>query len=128
MGRKRYDGSAGELRSRMDAYFAALEDDPDRRGGPSDLLSALGLDMETARRLCEQPSYREHARVLKEAATRLRGHLETAPAWAGSNGSKAMFLARQTLWDGLSYQDKKEGAAKAPEIHIRFGGGEGAFD
>ncbi len=127
---KRFKISADELRDRLERYFSALGEDPERRGGPSDLLAALDLDMETARWLtCDAgPPYREHAKILREAATRLRGHLETAKSWSGSNASKSAFLVRQTLWDGLAYQERKEGPVKAPEIQIRFGCGADAFD
>lgn len=124
MDNRRRADSAEALARRIDGYFAALEDDPSRRGGPSDLLAAMGMDMETARRLAQVTAGRnkELGRLLREAATRLRAHLETAPAWAGSNASKAVFLIKQQLWDGAAYTDKRE-AGKPAAAEVRFGGG-----
>lgn len=123
MARGRYAYGEEELERRIEGYFTALADDPTRRGGPSDLLSALELDMPTAIRMAEERSgpYRGYGRLMRNAATRLRAHLETSPAWAGSNGSKSVFLIKQPLWDGQCYADKREQGAG--EIRVVFGRG-----
>ncbi len=111
---------ARRLEAEIERYFAELESDPTRRGGPSDLLARLGLDMESAARLTGEDG--RCGRAMRAAATRLRAHLETSPAWAGSNGSKAMFLIKQRLWDGRSYADKWEDGS-GTTIHVLFGNG-----
>ena len=131
-GRKRYEYGEQELAERLQQYFAALDNDPTRRGGPSDLLSALQLDMPTAMAMARETvgPYKGCGRLMRQAATRLRAHLETSPAWAGSNGSKSVFLIKQQLWDGQAYADKRESGGPA-EIQVTFGPGrhvDTAFD
>lgn len=118
---KRQPWSQRQLGQAIDRYFQVLEADPGRRGGPSDLLAALGVDLETARQLAGADD--GCGRLLRQAATRLRAHLETSPAWAGSNGTKAAFLLRQPLWDGLAYADKREAGPGTATIQVTFGPG-----
>lgn len=113
-----YKGGRKVMEERIDAYFRRLEE-AGERGGPSDLLAAIGLDSDTARRLAAGDG--AYGAVLREAATRLRAHLETSPAWAGSNGSKAVFLLKQQLWDGLTYADKRESGGGCAAVQVRFG-------
>ena len=68
---------ATELAQKIDGYFASLEADPAKRGGPSDLLACIGMDMETATTLAGETG--GCGPVLRQAATRLRAHLETSP-------------------------------------------------
>ena len=117
---------ATELAQKIDSYFASLEADPAKRGGPSDLLACIGMDMETATTLAGETG--GCGPVLRQAATRLRAHLETSPAWSGTNGSKSVFLIKQQLWDGQSYTDKRETAAAAPVVQVAFGPTPGADD
>ena len=117
---------AAELAQMIDGYFASLEADPAKRGGPSDLLACIGMDMETATALAGETG--GCGPVLRQAATRLRAHLETSPAWSGTNGSKSVFLIKQQLWDGQSYTDKRETAAAAPVVQVVFGPTPGADD
>lgn len=122
-----YTLSARELEARIHRYFQHLQEDPTVRGGPSDFLSYVELDMPKAREIVQNPPkpYLEHRRLLLQAAVLLRAHLETSPAWANSNSSKSVFLAKQQLWDGLAYTDKPETAANTSNtIHIKFGTGE----
>ena len=123
MAKRRYPYGKEELERRIDGYFAALENDPTRRGGPSELLSALELDMPTAIQMAQESAgpYRRYGRLMRRAATRLRAHLETSPAWAGSNGTKSVFLIKQPLWDGLCYADRREPAAG--DVRVVFGPG-----
>lgn len=127
--KRSYDGDARTLARRINGYFRELEE-KGGRGGPSDLLAAMQLDMDTARWLSGQwdGPYAAHGRLLRQAAVRLRAHLETAQAWAGSNGSKSVFLIKQPLWDGAAYADRREPEAAA--VTVRFGRGEekDAFD
>lgn len=122
---RRYGCGEGELRERIDRYFRALEEDPTRRGGPSDLLAWLEMDMATASRMARETSgtYRGYGELMRSAATRLRAHLETSPAWAGSNGSKSMFLIKQQLWDGQSYSDKRDSGPANTTVRVVFGTG-----
>ena len=116
------------METRIARYFEALENDPARRGGPSDLLAALQLDMPTAISMANETAgpYKGYGRLMRQAATQLRAHLETSPAWAGSNGSKAVFLIKQQLWDGQAYADKRESAGGAAAIQVTFGPGKDA--
>ena len=113
-----YKGGRKVMEEKIDAYFRRLAEKGER-GGPSDLLAAIGLDSETARRLAAGGG--AYSAALRDAATRLRAHLETSPAWAGSNGSKAVFLLKQQLWDGLTYADKRESGTAAAAVQVRFG-------
>ena len=128
--RRRYGYSERQLEEMINGYFTTLEKDPSRRGGPSDLLAALHMDMDTAEQLAGETTgqYRGYGKLLREAATRLRAHLETSPAWSGSNGSKSVFLIKQQLWDGMSYADKRENNGAHAEIRVLFGPGEKAND
>lgn len=107
-----------DLARKIDAYFEALEADPARRGGPSDLLATIGMDMDTATVLAGKAE--GCGPIMRQAATRLRAHLETSPAWSGTNGSKSTFLIKQQLWDGQSYTDKRENTAAAPTVQVIF--------
>lgn len=119
MGAKRTrQWKAAELAREIDAYFTALEADPAKRGGPSDLLAAVGMDMDTATALAGEAG--GCGPVLRQAATRLRAHLETSPAWSGSNGTKSVFLIKQQLWDGQSYTDKRDATAAPPVVQVVF--------
>ena len=126
--RKRCRCSEQQLAAQLDDYSATLENDPTRRGGPSDLLAALHLDMETAEQLCRETEGRNrgYAKLLREAATRLRAHLETSPAWSGSNGTKSVFLIKQQLWDGRAYADKRDAEEVSATVRVLFGPGEDA--
>ena len=70
----------------------------------------------------------ENGRLMRQAATQLRAHLETSPAWAGSNGSKAVFLIKQQLWDGQAYADKRETGGGPAAIQVTFGPGRQSGD
>jgi len=126
---KLYELSPEQLQQKLDAYFSMLGEDPTRRGGPSDLLSYIGMDMETARVLCgnsadkETPEdFKKFCPIMKQAAVRLRAHMETSPAWASCNSSKAIFVLKQPLWDGQAYQDKQEvNTTGNQRVSITFG-------
>ena len=128
--RRRYEYGERELEERIARYFEALENDPARRGGPSDLLAALQLDMPTAMAMAKETTgpYKGYGRLMRQAATQLRAHLETSPAWAGSNGSKAVFLIKQQLWDGQAYADKRETGGGPAAIQVTFGPGRQSGD
>ena len=126
---KVYNYSEKQLADMINQYFQRLEDDPARKGGPSDLLAAMKMDMEMAKNLCNEPpfGYKKHSLLLKEAAVRLRAHLETSPAWANGNSSKAIFTLKQQLWDGQSYVDKQETTNNTnAKIQVVFGSGKDA--
>jgi len=137
---KLYDYSPDQLQDMLNQYFQELNNDPSRRGGPSDLLSYIHMDMVTARVICgtnsdktETPEeYKKLRPILTEAATRLRAHMETSSAWASCNSSKAIFILKQPLWDGIAYQDKQEITNSGKQqVEIVFGSGkeaEKAFD
>lgn len=126
--------SAEKIKARVDAYFEALAADPTKRGGPADLLAAIGMTWDEAVAVCntEIPGYKKHRAELVRAAGMIRAHLETAPAWANGNSSKAIFLTKQQLWDGKSYKDKIETKSDVGgTIRVIFGDGKGlpgAFD
>lgn len=129
-----YPHTARYLAEQIEKYFAALDEDPTRRGGPSDFLAAVDMDFETAVAICntDGTTYKSHRDLMRQAATRLRAHLETSPAWAGSAAVKSMFLCKQELWDGKAYTDKKESKVDAnATVRVIFGDGKGtngAFD
>ena len=71
--------------------------------------------------------YKKHSRIMKAAATRLRAHMETAPAWANGNSSKAIFTLKQQLWDGQAYTDKQEVNSNSnATVKVIFGSGKEA--
>lgn len=114
------------LRALTEDYFAGLSDG-EARGGPSAYLAHVGLDMATARMLCGPHGDPDAAEVLRDAATRLRAHMETAGAWSGGNGAKAQFLLRVPMWDGEAYRDR--GApTMTGSIDVTWGGNEDDFD
>lgn len=126
---KLYEYSDKQLSDMIDQYFMQLDIDPTKRGGPSDLLAFIHMDMETARSITMEPSedYKKHSRIMKTAATRLRAHMETAPAWANGNSSKAIFTLKQQLWDGQAYTDKQEVNSNSnATVKVIFGSGKEA--
>lgn len=126
---KQIDLTAEELEQVIDQYFDYLNSNPVVRGGPSDLLCKIGIDMDTAKSIVAEPPelYIAHARLLKKAATRLRAHIETSPAWCNGNSSKAIFTLKQQLWDGDCYKDKQEIDSKSDAtVRVTFGSGKDA--
>lgn len=126
--------SADKIRQKVDAYFDALTADPTKRGGPADLLVAIGITWDEAVAVCNTDIdyYKKHKRELVRAAGLIRAHLETAPAWANGSSSKAIFLSKQQLWDNRAYVDKQETKSSvSAEVRVVFGDGKGingAFD
>lgn len=121
-----YPLTADQLEQKINSYFQMLRDDPTMRGGPSDLLAYLGMDNKFACELTKKPpgGYEKHSKLMVKAATLMRAHLETSPAWANGNSSKAIFLSKQQLWDGLAYTDKQEINANTNNtVKISFGAG-----
>ena len=120
--------TAEELQQITDKYFDSFRDNPNLRGGPSDYLSLIGMDMALATEICQNPlkPYEAHSKILKSAAVRMRAHLETSPAWGGKDAVKAIYLTKQQLWDGNAYTDRQEVNAKASgTIRIMFGATKG---
>lgn len=118
--------TAEQLQQITDDYFQYLQDNPDARGGASDYLARIGMDMKLATEICQDPlkPYAEHSKILKEAAVKLRAHFETSPAWSGKDAVKAIYLTKQKLWDGDAYTDRQEVSQKtAGAIRIMFGKG-----
>ena len=121
-----YSLSASELASRIDSYFQMLKDNPSIKGGPSDFLSYVDLDITKAREIVKNPlkPYEEHKKLLLKAAVMLRAHLETSPAWSGKDAAKAIYLTKQQLWDGQAYTDRQEINANTNNtVKIQFGTG-----
>lgn len=121
-----YHLSAKELADRIDSYFTYLKENPTVKGGPSDFLVHVEMDHKLASEITKNPpgGYEQHSKLMKQAAVRVRAHLETSPAWGNNNSTKSIFLTKQRLWDGLSYADTQDNGAKATgTIKIVFGTG-----
>lgn len=121
-----YPLTADQLEQKINSYFDGLREDPTRRGGPSDFLAYVGMDNKQAIEITKKPpgGYEKHSKLMVRAATLMRAHLETSPAWANGNSSKAIFLSKQQLWDGQAYTDKQEINANTNNtVKISFGSG-----
>lgn len=121
-----YNLTAKELEGRINQYFKCLKDNPTVKGGPSDFLSYVDLDITKAREIVKNPlkPYEDHRKLLLKAAVLLRAHLETSPAWSGKDGAKAIYLTKQQLWDGQAYTDRQEINANTNNVlKIQFGTG-----
>ena len=121
-----YPFTPEELEQKIDSYFQMLRDNPTVRGGPSDFLSYVGMDNKQAIEITKKPpgGYEKHSKLMVKAATLMRAHLETSPAWANGNSSKAIFLTKQPLWDGLAYTDRQDiNANTNSTVKIQFGSG-----
>ena len=91
-----YPLTADQLEQKINSYFDGLREDPTRRGGPSDFLAYIGMDNKQAIEITKKPpgGYEKHSKLMVRAATLMRAHLETSPAWANGNSSKAIFLSK----------------------------------
>ena len=121
-----YSLTAKQLEDRINSYFQYLKDNPEVKGGPSDFLSYVDLDITKAREIVKNPlkPYEEHRKLLLKAAVMLRAHLETSPAWSGKDAAKAIYLTKQQLWDGQAYTDRQEINANTNNtVKIQFGSG-----
>ena len=67
-------------------------------------------------------AYYKRAIMLKRMATWVRGQMASGKGWNGQNQSRAIFLLKQDVGDGVRYRDsdnKNQGPAK---VNINFGG------
>ena len=121
----RFPLTCEQVREKIGQYKENVENGTFEKADFWHFCGFLGVDDETVVQVIRNPTgkNRELAMELRRLVSWVKGQYATAPAWNGSNGSKALFLLKQNI-GGILLTDKPEGRPDGKmEITVRFGGG-----
>lgn len=116
-----------ELNGKILEYKQLVDSEQIPRASWADFCAYLGYsEAEVAEAVTRgievKGAYYERAVALKRMMTWIRGQLASGRGWTGQNQSRAIFLLKQDLGDGVRYTDGEGRTGGPVEVRVTFGG------